>query len=491
VTRSASTSRRNRFICSTAKGKPWHGRSERSEFGLNTILHIGLGAFHRAHQAAYLQRLHATGEHEWSIVGANVRDDMAETMAALMAQHGAYTLETVSPAGMRQYERIDAIREVISFEPTHTRVIDVGADPSTRIISFTVTEAGYYLDAGDRLDTGHADLVADLEGRTCGTIYGAIAAIARERVRRGGAPVTLLNCDNLRSNGERFRAGLLDFLERRGETALRDWVRSKTSSPNGMVDRITPRPPPELAERVRAATGWNDRAPVMAETFTQWVIEDQFIASRPAWESVGVEMVSSVHAHEEAKIRLLNATHSGIAWAGTLRGLNYIHEGVRVPEIRQIAHDYATHDVIPCLDTPARPSTIDLPHYRDVVLERFSNPWLHDTNQRVAMDGFSKILGFIVPTLRECLARGASIASTAMLPALFFAVLGRWHRGELAYAYHDGVMDPAVAHTWFLMADPLAAFCRDALLWGPLAGNQALEAAIRAADQRVRSFING
>jgi D-arabinitol 4-dehydrogenase len=202
-------------------------------------------------------------------------------------------------------------------------------------------------------------------------------------------------------------------------------------------------------------------------------------------------MVASVLSHEEAKIRVLNASHSCIAWAGTLRGLTYIHEGVQVPEIRQLAHDYVTNDVIPCLDTPEHRSTIDLPRYRDVVLERFSNPWLRDTNQRVAMDGFSKILGFIVPTLRECLARGASIASTAMLPALFLGVLGRWHRGELAYTYQDGVMDPAAAHAYFSKGDPLAAYCRDPLLWGPLAGNEALEAAIRAAHERVVSFMNG
>jgi D-arabinitol 4-dehydrogenase len=335
------------------------------------------------------------------------------------------------------------------------------------------------------------ELAADIEGRSCSTIYGAIAAILSERAARGGGPLTLLNCDNLRSNGERFRAGLLAFLEWRGDDALCDWVRAHTRCPNAMVDRITPRPPSELSARVKAATGRDDGAPVMGERFIQWVIEDDFIAGRPAWEKVGVEMVASVHAHEEAKIRVLNATHSCIAWAGTLRGLGYIHEGVALPEIRRMAYAYVTDDVIPCLDTPEHPSPIDLPLYRDVVLERFGNPWLRDTNQRVAMDGYSKIPGFIVPTLRECLARGASIASTAMLPALFFAVLGRWHRGELPYVYQDGVMDPAAAHALFAAADPLAAFCRDPVLWGALAGNESLTAAIRAADAHGQLFMKG
>ena len=456
------------------------------------ILHLGLGSFHRAHQAVYLQRLIVQGDDAgWSITSGNLRADMADTVSALAAQHGEYTLETVSPAGERAYERIRSIRCVVPFDPTLAGLIDVGARPDTRIISFTVTEAGYYLDSKDRLDPTHADLRADLAGHGRSTIYGAMTLILKERMVRDAGPVTLLNCDNLRSNGERFRTGLLDFLAQRGEAALSAWVDANTTCPNDMVDRITPRPSPEVAGRVLAATGWADRAPVMAESFIQWVIEDRFIAGRPAWEKAGAQMVDSVHAFEEAKIRLLNATHSCIAWAGTLIGLNYIHEGVAIPAIRAMAFDYITDDVIGCLDTPEHPCPIDLPAYRDVVLDRFRNPYLHDTNQRVAMDGFSKIPGFIVPTLRECLARGASIASTAMLPALFFAYLGRWHREELAHAYQDGVMDAAAAHAFFTAPDPLAAFASDALLWGPLAGDARLLAALRAASVRVDAFVAG
>ncbi len=459
--------------------------------GGSTILHIGLGSFHRAHQAVYLDTLRKTGDTSWSFVGGNIRNDMHETMAALIAQQGEYTLETVSPAGKRAYQRISAIREVIPFDPTLARLIEVGAAATTRIISFTVTEAGYYLDHRNLLDDSHADLREDLDTGSNRTIYGALTAILRERVRQGGAPVTLLNCDNLRSNGTKLRAGLLDFLERRGELELRGWVEGNTSCPCNMVDRITPRPSPDVAERVLVATEWQDRAPVMAESFIQWVIEDDFIAGRPAWEQVGVEMVKSVHAHEEAKIRILNATHSCVAWAGTLKGLSFIHEGMTVPEIRRMAFDFVTDDVIPCLDTPEHPSPIDLAAYRDVVLDRFGNPHVCDTNQRVAMDGFSKIPGFIRPTLRECLQRGAPAAATAMLPALFFEVLGRWHRGELPYRYHDGVMDEAAVHAFFSAPDPLLAFCSDPLLWGPLAADAALIAAVRDAHARVLDFIKG
>ncbi len=256
-----------------------------------------------------------------------------------------------------------------------------------------------------------------------------------------------------------------------------------------MVDRITPRPTPDVRERVLAATGVDDPAALMGESFIQWVIEDRFIAGRPAWEAVGVEMVQSVDAYEEAKIRLLNATHSCIAWAGTLVGYLYIHEGTHDPVIRQMAFDYVTDDTIPVLDTPEHPCPIHLPTYRDVVLDRFGNPAIRDTNQRVAMDGFSKIPGFIAPTIRERLAQGATIDSVAMLPALFLAYLQRWHQGLIPYTYQDQAMDPAVAHAVCEAADPVEAFCADRPLWGDLAGDARLVAAVRGAGERVARFV--
>ena len=457
------------------------------------MLHLGLGFFHRAHQALYLHRLIESGENGWVLAGGNTRPDMMELMAKLAAQGGKYTLETVAPTGERGYTKVSAIQTVVPYEPSLSGLIAIGAEPSTRIISFTVTEAGYYLDAKDRLDLGFPDLAADVEaarqGKTGGTIYAALTAILRERMRRSGGKVTLLNCDNLRHNGERFRGGLLQFIALLNDARLHDWVVANTTSPNAMVDRITPRPGPDLAQRVKRETGWDDAAPVMSESFIQWVIEDDFCNGRPPWERVGVQMVESVDPYEEAKIRILNASHSGIAWAGTLAGYESIDEGTRDPAIRRIAWDYVTNDAIPCLSTPAHPSPIDLAAYRDVVLERFGNADIRDSNQRVAMDAYSKIPGFIAPTVRERLANNASIASVAMLPALFLAFLQRWHRNEIPYAYHDQAMDPAAAHAICNAPDPVDAFSRDTVLWGPLSGDSRLVGAIRAAGERVATFV--
>lgn len=461
---------------------------------MHTILHLGLGSFHRAHQAVYVHQLRQQGDTRWSITGGNLRPDMLDTIAALQAQDGRYTLETVTPQGQRSYTVIESIRRVIPYQDDLAPLIAAGADPATRIISFTVTEAGYYLDANNRLDWAtFPDLRADLDAVQAGqaghTIYGALVSILRARMQAGAGAVTLMNCDNLRHNGERSRGGLLQFIDALGDTALKAWVQEHTRSPNAMVDRITPRPTPDVAQRVKAATGWDDQAALMGESFIQWVIEDNFIAGRPAWEKVGVEMVHSVQAHEEAKIRLLNATHSCIAWAGTLAGYRYIHEGTHDAEIRQMAFDYVTDDAIPVLHTPGRPSPIHLEKYRDVVLDRFGNPAIQDTNQRVAMDAFSKIPGMIAPTIRDKLARGDRFDSVAMLPALFLAYLQRWHAGQIPYTYQDQAMDPAVAHAICEAADPVAAYAADATLWGEMASHPALVEALRQAFARVQAFV--
>lgn len=427
-------------------------------------MHIGAGSFHRAHQAWYLHRLIQQGDDSWSIALGNIRNDANALLDNLTKQNGEYTLETVSPEGERHYEKITSVRKVLHWDENLSQLVKQGCDKATRVIAFTVTEAGYYLTPQHELDAEQPDIKADLTGKMS-TIYGALTQILRARLAVHGEPVTLLNCDNLRHNGERFRHGFLSFLQLKGETELYQWVKENTRSPNTMVDRITPRPTPDVAERVKQQTGWDDKAPIMGEAFIQWVIEDDFINGRPALENVDVEMVESVLPWEEAKIRILNASHSCIAWAGTLIGLNFIDESTRQSAIKQMAWNYVTQDVIPSLS----PSPLDLEQYRDVVLARFSNPYIQDTNQRVAADGLSKIPGFITPTLQECYQRQQTPAATAVLPALFFVFLQRWARGELPYEYQDGVLDVALYQKMMSSSDALSQFVSSEMLFGSLA----------------------
>jgi len=461
------------------------GTPPMNDDGPRVILHLGLGSFHRAHQAAYLQRLIDRGDTTWSITAGNLRPDNEAVAAALARQGGRYTLETVAPDGRRDYQRIESIRRVIAWQPDLAPLIDVAADAATRIVSFTVTEAGYHLDAEGRLDTASAEVVADLAGARRGeagtTIYGALTALLRARMARGTGPLTLLSCDNLRHNGERLRAALIRFIEAVGDAALLDWVRAHTRCPSSMVDRITPRPTLEVCERVRRATGLDDEAAVMSESFIQWVIEDGFCHGRPAWESVGVEMVDSVTPYEEAKIRLLNATHSAIAWAGALAGHGFIHEAVADPAVRRLAHDYATIDAIPAL----QPSPLDLAAYRDSVLARFGNAVLADTVQRVASDSWAKLGGFVAPTIRDRLGGGATIDAVAVLPALYLAFLQRWRRGQVPFDNLDSAIDAEALRALCDAGDPVAVLCGAPGLWGPLAGDERLVAAVRRAARAV------
>ncbi|MFU9137378.1 D-arabinitol 4-dehydrogenase [Erwinia tasmaniensis] len=427
-------------------------------------MHIGAGSFHRAHQAWYLHRLREQGDSEWHIALSNIRDDAVPLLTSLTAQKGEYVLETVTPEGDRAYEKIRSIRTIVPWDAELKAMVAQGADAATRVIAFTVTESGYYLDNNHQLDAQHPDIQADVKGEAR-TLYGALTRVLLARMAAHGNPVTLLNCDNLRHNGERFRQGFLTFLSLRKEEALCAWVRDQTTSPNTMVDRITPRPTADIAPRVLKATGFRDSAPVMAESFIQWVIEDDFAAGRPALEHVGVEMVKSVLPWEEAKIRILNASHSCIAWAGTLVGQLCIHQSTQTPEIKEMAWEYVTQDVIPSL----LPSPLNLEEYRDVVLARFANPWIRDTNQRVAADGLSKIPGFITPTLMERYASGETPRATAVLPALFFLFLQRWHVDALPYAYQDGALNAPELHALLSQDDALARFASDETLFGPLA----------------------
>lgn len=456
----------------------------------NVILHLGLGAFHRAHQADFLQDLHErAGRHAgWTIVAANIRPDPLDPGAALRAQGCAYTLETVAPDGSRAYRTIRAISDVIAWEPGLARVVAVGSAEATRIVSFTVTEAGYLLGADGRLDLDSPALRESVaqarRGVPGATIYGALAAILRARRAGGAGPLTLLCCDNLRHNGERVRAGLEQFLALAGDSATLDWMRVHASFPNSMVDRITPRPTPALRARVLAATGIDDPAAVGCEAWRDWVIEDDFRHGRPAWEDAGARLVTSVAPYEEAKIRILNASHSCFAWAGALAGHTHIHDSVRDARIRALAHDYVTGAVFDCL----RPSPVDLDAYRDAVLARFASDAIADTVERVLADSSAKLAQFIVPTIRERLARALPLDDVAPLPLLYLRFLRRWQAGGEALDYQDRELDPALVRRVCEAPDPVAAFAAEAALWSELAHDARLLDALRVARPRLAAL---
>jgi len=429
---------------------------------------------------------------------------MDDVLHALKKQRCRYTLESISPLGHYTYDAITSIAEVIEFEPRLTTFIDRAADPSTRIISFTVTEGGYYLHADGTLNVEATDVVRDLafckaqigqqqqtqqqvalaqEHDSGFTLYGALSLMLFARMKAHAGPITLLSCDNLLSNGDTFRGGFVKFLTLLENQELLSWIIASTRCPNSMVDKITPRPSFEVQARVFKATNSVDEVPVMGESFSQWVIEDEFAAGRPRLENCGVEIVSTVVPYEEAKICLLNAPHSLIAWAGTLFNYTFIHEGARDPVVHKLAFEYATNDAIPTL---TKTQGLDLAKYRDVVLERFCNAALNDTNIRVASGGFTKVPSFIRPTISKRLLQDESISSVAMLPALFLAVLQRWYEGKTSYT--DEAMNEEDVRAICIAVDPVKAFVANKQLWGDLAGDARLELAMQVAFARVEEL---
>ena len=446
-----------------------------------TILHLGLGSFHRAHQAAYLQALIDLGDRQWTLAAGNIRDDMTDVERALVGQGGRYVLETVTAAGRRTYRSIDAIQRILPFSPDLAAHVAVGVDPNTRIISMTVTEGGYFLAPDGALLEDAPDVAADLTTGSHRSLYGALSLILTARMKADAGPVTLLSCDNLLANGARLSAGLRAFLSARREPALQAWCADNVTTPSAMVDRITPRPPPELAARVAGAVGWSDACPVMAEDFCQWVIEDRFAAGRPALQRVGVQFVADVAPYEKAKIRILNACHSAIAWWGACKGYAFVHESVADPAISDIARAYINDAVIPCLS----PSPLDLKAYGETTLRRFANANIRDTIERVASDSWTKISAFIAPTLMGCRDQGLPLDAAAMLPALFLGFIQRWQMGALPFSLRDPAMDDQALLAILSSVDPVSALCAERRLWGRLAGDPGFVAAVRAGYHRL------
>lgn len=457
-------------------------------------MHLGLGSFHRAHQACYFNHLLSLGDNSWSFCAANIRADAEKTVQGMLKQGNRYTLETVSPQGECKFETISAISKVFAYSEDLADVIAKGADKSTHVISFTVTEAGYYLDAQGHLDANNEYIKKDLQGGVT-TIYGVIAKILQKRCELAktltndeaqSLRVTLLCCDNVKENGEKFAHGLREFLILSANSDTLKFFENFTTTPNTMVDRITQRPEATLPQEIKAKTGIDDCVPVMAESYIQWVVEDNFANGRPTLEKVGVELVQSVLPYEDAKLRILNASHSCLAWAGVLKKHHLVYECARDSELHGYAYDYVSLGVIPCLK--AQNSPIDLERYRDTTLERFCNDHLRDGLERIAQDSFSKFYTFIKPTLLDCYRLYVDPTSTIFLAALYYVFLEELFVNHVEFNYQDSSFDPKWYESFASAEDPVQAYANTALLFDNLGSNPEFVDALRAQIERARQI---
>jgi fructuronate reductase len=339
------------------------------------IVHLGIGAFHRAHQAWYTDRAMDAGDRDWAITGVSLRS--GEIAARMNPQDGLYTL-TERGSGGDAIRLIGSVRRVLVAPVDGEAVTAAIAAPETRIVSLTVTEKGYCRAPDGALD---ANLAGD------GSLYGALAR-ALSRRRAAGLPgVTLLSCDNLANNGAVLDALMRDYLDR-VSPELRQWFERECACPSSMVDRIVPAATDADRAAAASAIGLEDQGAVVAEPFSQWVIEDRFAQGRPAWDRVGAQLVADVAPYEAAKLRMLNGAHSLMAYCGLGQGLDYVHEAIADPLIRPLAERLLREEAAASLN-PAPGQ--DLPSYADSLLVRFANPSLRHRLAQIAMDGSQKL----------------------------------------------------------------------------------------------------
>jgi mannitol 2-dehydrogenase len=401
------------------------------------IVHIGVGGFHRAHQAVYLDDLlnrPGAGPAEWAICGVGLLPQDIRMREALRPQDGLYTVVESGAAGNRA-RVIGSLVHYLFAPEDREAVIEKMAAPACRIVSLTITEGGYYVrDDSGAFDETHPDIVRDLaQPRAPACSFGYLAEALDRRRRRGLPPFTVMSCDNLQHNGEVTRRSLLAYAARR-DPVLAGWIKENCAFPNSMVDRITPVTTEAHRDMVRREFAIEDAWPVVTEPFRQWVMEDIFPAGRPAWELAGARLTADVGPYEKMKIRLLNASHQVMTYIGILLGHTSTDEAMADADIRKLVRNFMDDEVTPLL--PVVPG-IDLGDYKASLIERFANPAIKDQLSRNAVDGSVRIPKFVLPSLLEQLKRGGPFRLMSFAVACWFRYLAGVDEGGNALPLVD------------------------------------------------------
>ena len=421
------------------------------------IVHLGYGAFHRAHQGDYIDRyMQQSGDLRWGIAAVNLRAADAKQFAAAQHENG-YLLKTVSADGVCNYHAVRA----------HLRFCDWSCDvtaeellvlPSVHIVTMTVSESGYCLDGEKKLDMKNSLLVAELAGGKAQSVYAYLRGGLRRRMQAGGGALTILCCDNIRANGRMLCANFDAYLRAFGDDELRDWIGEHLRFPSSMVDRITPQP--SLAD-TRTTQKLFDRQggpTVTAEDFIQWVIEDDFAAARPQLEEVGVTIARDITAFEEAKIRILNGGHLSIACYGALAGHKTVAQAFADPEIYEHFRCFENHEVLPSVAAP-----FDKHAYLDKVAARFGNRMIADSLERICTDSCAKHSIYLQPTVADCFAAGHAPKFAIRSVAAWYVLARRVLKGVIDFNYIESQM----AALKPLLADgAFDAFANSEKIWG-------------------------
>lgn len=450
------------------------------------IVHFGVGGFHRAHQAMYLDTLMQEQPEDtlgWAIVGVGTMPGDARMRDAMAAQDCLYTLVVKHPDGQLEPRVVGAMSDYLFAPDDPEAVLSQLTDDGVRIVSLTITEGGYHVNQVtgdfDPTDESLQGDIASAAGEAPRSAFGFITEALRRRREAGTEPFTVMSCDNLPGNGDVARKMLTSFArmqdEQRGDDTepLADWMTDHVQFPNSMVDRITPVTTDEDIAALSERFGVEDAWPVVCEPFTQWVLEDHFTAGRPAYEEVGVQVVEDVVPYELMKLRLLNASHQALCYLGYLAGYRYAHEVAQDPLFVDFLLGYMEHEGSPTL--PEVPD-VDLADYRRTLIERFANPEVRDTLARLCAESSDRIPKWLVPVIRHNLEHDGQIDRSALVVASW----ARYAEGvdeqgepiEVVDRYKDRVMAAAARQ----QEEPLA-FLEDETFFGDLRHDERFAAA--------------
>ncbi|MEM9350209.1 MAG: mannitol dehydrogenase family protein [Pseudomonadota bacterium] len=426
------------------------------------IVHIGYGAFHRAHQAVYLDDyMQKTGDLRWGIAAVNLRASESNAFATAASAGDGYLLKSIAPNGTQEFRMVRSHLGFVDASRDTSAAIELFCRPPVHAASITVTESGYSFREDWSLDLDAAPIAAELAGGPVTTIYGFLAAALEARSRELNAPITILCCDNIRSNGHVLERALHQYISALGKTDLLNWIKTNVSFPCSMVDRITPRATPALEEEVRQLWPASAVAPIHAEDFSQWVLQARFADAMPDLAKAGVQVVEDVEPFEEAKIRILNGGHTGLTYLGALAGHVTFDAAMTDTKIRP-HFDTWEEEVLFGLGGEF---PFDLQEYSREIARRFENPGIADQLERICMDGYSKMGIYIRPTLDACLAKGRKPVAGYNCAASWVVYARKHAAGKMPVTYHEPFWDKLAP---LLTPDRVKDLAQDANLWGDL-----------------------
>ena len=443
------------------------------------ILHIGVGNFHRAHEEYYTNLLlEDAAQQNWGICGAMLLPGDERLYKALRKQENEYTLTVCGRNGQDEAYRIGSLVELIWAMESPEAVIAKIADKNIRIITLTITEGGYNIEkATGMFMLDDENIKHDLlNPQTPKTAFGFIAEGLRRRKAAGNGAITILSCDNLQHNGNTARKAFTSFFQAQ-DAELAAWVKENVTFPNSMVDRITPATRPDDVARLNAKNGTNDEAPVYCEDFIQWVVEDKFIAGRPAWEKVGAEFTNDVTAYENMKLSLLNASHTLLSYPSFLSGYRKVDDAMHDERIAKFVRTFMDVDITPYVPAPGN---TDLELYKQTLIERFGNRSVSDQLARLCFDGISKFPVYVMPNLIKMIRDHADLTRVAYLIAAY--------RHYLKYKTDDKGASFETAEPWITPEDEVLINSNDPMDFLALSAFRSTD--LKAAGAFVSLYLN-